>query len=297
MPGASLRRMKIFVITALAVALLAGCAMPGNAAPVIKIGVIAPFEGLGRPLGYEILPVVKAAVAEANAGGKLGRYRAAVIALNDDLDPATAAAQARALVLDADVIAVLGPWTTTTANAVAPVLTASGIPWLPAASLPSPPAATYPLCPPLDQVTATLITAFPGTSLPLPEALPTAPAIFHSGEAAAAAADLARWRAAGWSGILVGGPDLVQPWFAALAGPAAEGTQAVTCHAGQRGDMAPWQALAEAGAQVLLQALAADIADHGRPTRSGVAAALANAPGSVGLTWYRLQDGRWMAAP
>ena len=46
--------------------------MPGDAAPVVKIGVIAPFEGAGRPLGYAVLPAIKAAVAEANASGDTG---------------------------------------------------------------------------------------------------------------------------------------------------------------------------------------------------------------------------------
>ena len=41
--------------------LLSACVMPGDAAPVIKIGVVAPFEGTGRPLGYAVLPGIKAA--------------------------------------------------------------------------------------------------------------------------------------------------------------------------------------------------------------------------------------------
>ena len=84
--------------------LLSACAMPGDAAPVIKIGVIAPFEGTGRPLGYAVLPGIKAAAEEANASGDLGRYRVLVVAFNDDLDAPTAAAQAQALALDPDVL-------------------------------------------------------------------------------------------------------------------------------------------------------------------------------------------------
>ncbi len=95
--------------------LLAACALPGDAAPVVKIGVIAPFEGAGRPLGYAVLPAVKAAVAEANASGKLGRYQVMVVAFNDDLHGPTAAAQAQALALDPEVLGVVGPWTAETA--------------------------------------------------------------------------------------------------------------------------------------------------------------------------------------
>ena len=107
--------------------LLSACAMPGDAAPVIKIGVIAPFEGTGRPLGYAVLPEIKAAAAEANASGDLGRYRVLVVAFNDDLDAPTAAAQAKALALDADVMAVVGPWTAETAAAARPILAEAGL--------------------------------------------------------------------------------------------------------------------------------------------------------------------------
>ncbi len=108
-------------------ALLAACALPGDAAIVIKIGVIAPFEGAGRPLGYAVLPAIKAAVAEANAGGELRGYRVAVVAFNDDMFGPAAAAQAEALALDPDVLAVLGPWTDATIAAAAPVLARAGV--------------------------------------------------------------------------------------------------------------------------------------------------------------------------
>ena len=65
--------------------LLSACTMPGDAASIVKIGVIAPFEGAGRPLGYAVLPAIKAAAAEANASGALGRYQVLVVAFNDDL--------------------------------------------------------------------------------------------------------------------------------------------------------------------------------------------------------------------
>jgi Periplasmic binding protein len=113
--------------------------MPGDAAPVVKIGVIAPFESAGRPLGYAILPAIKAAAAEANASGKLGRYRVLVVAFNDDLHGPTAAAQAQALALDPEVLAVVGPWTAETAAAAAPILTEAGLPTLAEPDTPIPP--------------------------------------------------------------------------------------------------------------------------------------------------------------
>jgi ABC-type branched-subunit amino acid transport system substrate-binding protein len=119
--------------------LLSACALPGDAAPVVKIGVIAPFEGAGRPLGYAVLPAIKAAVAEVNASGALGRYQVMVVAFNDDLHGPTAAAQAQALALDPEVVGVLGPWSAETAAAAAPILAGAGLPVLTTAATSIPP--------------------------------------------------------------------------------------------------------------------------------------------------------------
>ncbi len=114
------------------------CVLPGDAALVVKLGVIAPFEGTGRPLGYAVLPAIKAAAQEANARGDLGPYRVLVVAFNDDLDPPRAAEQARALALDGAVVAVLGPWTRPAAEAAGPILAGAGLPFVARADLIAP---------------------------------------------------------------------------------------------------------------------------------------------------------------
>ena len=119
--------------------LISACSLPGDAAPVVKIGVIAPFEGAGRPLGYAVLPAIKAAVAEANASGELGRYRVAVVAFNDDLSPSSTAEQAKALALDPEVLGVIGPWSEETAAAAVLILTEAGVPVLAEPDTPIPP--------------------------------------------------------------------------------------------------------------------------------------------------------------
>ena len=124
-PGA-----PILALVLLAV-LSAACTLPGDAAPVVKLGVIAPFEGAGRPLGYAVLPAIKSAVAAANASGELSGYRVAVVALDDSLDPATAAQQAKALTLDPDVLAVVGPFTADAAASAKLVLAAAAMPNVP----------------------------------------------------------------------------------------------------------------------------------------------------------------------
>jgi hypothetical protein len=79
-------------------------------------------------LGYTIQPAIKTAVAEANASGELGRYQVLVVAFNDDLYGPTAAAQAQALALYPDGLAVVGPWSVETVAAAEPILAEAGLP-------------------------------------------------------------------------------------------------------------------------------------------------------------------------
>lgn len=271
---------------------LAACAAPGSAAPVVKIGVIAPFEGLGRPTGYAVLPAVKAAVAEANAAGALGAHRVAVVALNDDSDPEAAARQARRLAEDADVVAVLGPFDFVTAQAAAPPLGEAGLPALVAAPLESPRPGILSLCPAAEVINSVVSSSFRvAISLPAELSLST----------------FSNWEELGYAksapGGWIGGPNLAQPGFIALAGASAEGSRAVMCDLpalagwpGQGDDavLAQQAALAEAGARFVLQALRQEIAESGRPTREGVGAALAAQPIKPTLTWIEVVDGRWV---
>lgn len=272
--------------------LLSACLSPGDAAPVVKIGLIAPFEGLGRPFGYAVLPAVKAAIAEVNARGDLGPYRVALVALDGNLDPVATAAQAEALARDPDVIAVLGPWDSTPAQAAIPVLAHNGIPALivaPAADLP---AGLRSLCPAPERITTAQKGALPVANLFLPDT-----------DAAAAADDLTDDYATGDRRAWVGGPDVFRPWLITRAGAASEGTRALACAPegmppptpGDDTSLAHAAALADFGARVLLEAFAADIAAHGRPTQQGVTDALAAQPFSTGLVWYRIEDGKWTA--
>ncbi|MGQ9768865.1 MAG: ABC transporter substrate-binding protein, partial [Anaerolineae bacterium] len=265
-------------------ALTASCAMPGDAAPVVKIGLIAPFEGLGRPLGYGLLAEVKAAITNANASAALGRYRVALVALNDDLDPPTAVRQAQALAQDGDVVAVLGPFDQATAAAAAPILQAAGIPTLVGAPLAQELAGVRSLCPSAAEI-AQVLTVAAGQS----------PALVHfPGDAASAADALLRRREAGWRGVMLVGPDAVRPWYIQRAGPAAEGTRAVVCDvagAAAADEVLPVVALARAGAVRLLDVLS-EAAAEGRLSRASVHAALASYGPHKGLApgvrWYQV---------
>jgi ABC-type branched-subunit amino acid transport system substrate-binding protein len=88
--------------------IVAACAFPGSTAPVIKIGLVAPFEGRYRPIGYEAIYAARLAIREINAQGGLRGYRIELVALDDKGDPELAIEQARQLAIDPQVMAVIG---------------------------------------------------------------------------------------------------------------------------------------------------------------------------------------------
>lgn len=91
-----------------------GCTIPGSIKPIVKVGLVAPFEGLYRPLGYEVLYAVKLAIRERNASGGVAGYMVELVALNDDNQPAVAAQRAREMAVDPDVMGVIGHFSSPT---------------------------------------------------------------------------------------------------------------------------------------------------------------------------------------
>ncbi len=99
-----------------------------NTPPMLKIGLVAPFEGLHRPLGYEALFGVKLALQERNQGEGLNGYRIELVALNDFDDPVEAEIQARALVADPDVMGVVGHLSSATTLTALPIYQEAQLP-------------------------------------------------------------------------------------------------------------------------------------------------------------------------
>ena len=56
----------------------------GSTQPIIKLGLIAPFEETYRDDGYAALHAVKLAVGERNAAGGVAGRQVALVALNDN---------------------------------------------------------------------------------------------------------------------------------------------------------------------------------------------------------------------
>jgi hypothetical protein len=114
----AMRKVVGFVLS---VVLLAACSFPGSVKPTVKVGLSAPFEGLHRDLGYEVLHAVRLAVRQRNeTGGVGGRYLVEFVALNDFGEADAAIEQARKLAVDPMVLGVLGGLSPEAAQAAAP---------------------------------------------------------------------------------------------------------------------------------------------------------------------------------
>lgn len=121
------------------------CAFPGSIAPIVKFGLVAPFEGRYRPVGYDAIYAARLAVRERNAAGGVGGYRVELVAYDDGGDAPSAVERARQLVLDPQVVAVIGHYRIETTRAawdiyvrealplIAPVIPADAVPDSPCA--------------------------------------------------------------------------------------------------------------------------------------------------------------------
>ncbi|MBN1642579.1 MAG: ABC transporter substrate-binding protein [Anaerolineae bacterium] len=101
---------------------------PRSTLPLVKIGLVAPFEGRYRALGYEALYAVKWAVQERNVRGGAGGNMVELVALNDDDEPSRSAFQASKLGVDGDVVGAIGPFSDAAWRASAPVYAERGVP-------------------------------------------------------------------------------------------------------------------------------------------------------------------------
>ncbi len=93
--------------------------------PVVKIGLLAPFEGLHRESGYEALSAMRAALADY----PLVEVEALPLALDTSADPTQARRAALKMLRDDSVVAVVGPMQARTVSAVADVIAASDLDW------------------------------------------------------------------------------------------------------------------------------------------------------------------------
>ncbi len=113
--------------------LLTGCA---SVQPVVKIGLVAPFEGQYRAIGYDVIYSARLLVREINESGGIGGYRVSLVALDDGGGVEMARETAVSLTLDPAIIAVVGHGLPQTTAAAAPIYKEAGITLIPLGNLP-----------------------------------------------------------------------------------------------------------------------------------------------------------------
>jgi branched-chain amino acid transport system substrate-binding protein len=117
------------VLVASLVLLLPGaCAFPGSVRPTIKVGLVAPFEGRYRYVGYDVIYAARLALWEANDRDGFSGYGVQLVAYDDGALPDMAQQQARKLAADPAVVGVLGHFRESTTAAAREAYLDAGLP-------------------------------------------------------------------------------------------------------------------------------------------------------------------------
>ncbi len=295
--------------------LLVSCRFPGTVRSTVKIGLVAPFEGRYRYVGYDVIYAVRLAVREANAAGGIGGYSVELVAYDDGANPAMAVEQARKLAVDPEVVAAVGHFRPETTAAAVDAYAGAGIPLIsPGLITPYTDAVADELLRYLEEAgldRAALVTDGGPLGLVLQrdarigpvvspqdagwlEQVLASDAVVCDAPPVTAGEVVKALREAGWDGVFLGGPELAAADFAAVAGEAAEGARFVTpwpfprdlpdsadfvdAYQGMGPHVEPPGPLALPAYEAtwrVLEVLERDIAANGAPTREGMAVALA----------------------
>lgn len=124
-PRATAAVVRTFLLSLALALLLVAC---GGVEPVRKVGLVAPFEGRHRSLGYDAIYAARLAIREINDKGGVGEYRLELVALDDSGDPQLARQAAATLVVDPDVVVVVGHGLTETTEEARPLYEREGLP-------------------------------------------------------------------------------------------------------------------------------------------------------------------------
>lgn len=132
-PSSVVRKPKLvygipYTVYGLLLLVLMGC---GSVDPVVKIGMVAPFEGAERAIGYDVIYSARLAVRQINEAGGVNGVRLSLVAYNDSTFPDEAANVAEALVIDPNIVAVIGHWHPETTNAAQPFYEAANLAFIP----------------------------------------------------------------------------------------------------------------------------------------------------------------------
>ncbi|MCX6016959.1 MAG: ABC transporter substrate-binding protein [Chloroflexi bacterium] len=155
--------------------LASGCAL--RPPQVLRIALVAPFEGRTRRIGYDAFPALRIAVRNAITADPARAVQIEFVAYNDDGDPATAQRVAHSVAIDPQVVAVIGNLQLSTTLAALNVYTTAGLPVLapavPSSQLPDDPL-LFRMGPGTQAMTAIQCVGCAVVGAPEPDALPAA---------------------------------------------------------------------------------------------------------------------------
>lgn len=190
---------------------------------VIKIGLVAPFEGRYREIGYDVIPAARLAIREWAAQAGASDIAIELVAYDDMGDPDMATAQARRLVADPQVVIVMGHWRDETTQTALPVYAEAGLPLITFSTLPMDnPAGIYILSPSTAQLQAAAEQWAASQDTPLTVRLD------NPEDVTACAEQLDDLLAQGSASLYVGGPMWGMGQLYALSAGRAEGISYVT---------------------------------------------------------------------
>jgi ABC-type branched-subunit amino acid transport system substrate-binding protein len=239
-----LQRVLRFTLCLLLVILLSACTLLRITRPAIKVGLVGPFEGQYRYVGYDAIYAARLALREANASGGVGGYTVQLVAYDDRGTVAGARTAARNLALDSDVVAVVGHFRGETTAAAQVLYGEAGLPLVSAGTVEGEIGTERDLlCPLLDYLGHSSqnaaesdrqvqwmagdpkaqaftckggLTARVGTQLPPP---PDVNTVLLTLDPVRAGEVLLALDQAGWNGTVGGGPTLGSPLFVQIADP------------------------------------------------------------------------------
>ncbi len=112
------------LLAACMLVLLAAC---NSVAPVVKVGLVAPFEGRDRAVGYDAIYAARLAVREINDAGGIAGHRVALVALDDGGQTDLAQQTGASLTIDPGIVAVVGHYLPETTGAARPIYASDGV--------------------------------------------------------------------------------------------------------------------------------------------------------------------------
>lgn len=121
-------RSKVYCGLLMVLALVSALVACRTRPAALKIGLVAPFEGRERAIGYDAVYAARLAVREINEQGGISGRPVELVALDDSGTPDLARQAAASLVIDPAVVAVMGHWLPRTTAAAQTIYEENGLP-------------------------------------------------------------------------------------------------------------------------------------------------------------------------